>query len=97
MNEPFKPFDLVKTPEKVLEMMANGYYLKRFQGENADYWSLQNDIMNQTPHIIPVEKDLIPHDEIELAKEPVILHGWFFPGRKPIVSTYKVKERKENV
>jgi hypothetical protein len=91
MTETFKPFELVKTPEKVLELMMNGYFLKRFQGENADYWSLMNDVVKQTPHVIPVDTNLIPHDQIVLSKE-TILKDWVFPGMKPIVTTYKIKE-----
>jgi len=92
MTEPFKPFVLVKTPEKILEMMTNGYFLKLFEGDNAKYWSLQNDVVKQTAHVIPVDDSIVPHDRIVLAKEPITLHGWFFPGKPPIVSTYKIKE-----
>lgn len=92
MTEPFKPFDLVKTPEKVLEMMQNGYFLRRFEGENADYWTLLNDVVHQVPHVIPIDEKLVPYDKIVLSKEPVVLNGWFFPGKRPIVSSYKIKE-----
>jgi len=95
MTEPFKPFLLVTSQEKVLEMMGNGYFLKHFKGDAADYWSLQNNVMEQTPHVVPVDRVFIPNDKIEVEKE-VVLTGWFFPcKKKPVVTTYKLKESKD--
>jgi len=83
-------YDVITSSEKIVEMMLNGYYLKHFAGDGADYWSIQNDVVNQTPYIVPIEEKYIPTDKIEVAKSIVLTH-WPFPGKKPVVTTFKLK------
>lgn len=90
-KKPFRDFTLVQSSDKVLELMRNGYYLKHFKGDAADYWTIMNDVMDDTPYVVPVDDKFVPHDRIEVAKS-VELKGWFFPGNPPIVTTYRIKE-----
>jgi len=83
-------YEIITSAEKVKELMMNGYFLKHFGGDTADYWGLQNDVINLTPHVIPVEEQYIPKEEIEVKKK-VVLDHWPFPGKKPTVTTYKLK------
>lgn len=82
---------LVTSTEQVVELMQNGFHLKHFKGEEADYWGLLNDVMNNYPHIVRLEEQHVPHDKLVVLKR-ITLESWPWPGKRPVVTTYKLKE-----